>query len=379
MKANDGFPNTSFQKQAILGIGREHTSNPQEWASRLKGPKTGFSLGITDFGNLGSLGLAFTAMPIIEFKAFGSEKLKVLSGAGISYFTKKYHPEANPVNRAVTTDLSMSFRMYFNYELVSTENIDWRVGFGYSHHSNGHTKLMNNGFNSILISLSTDIHPFPSTIQQEKSIIKYENTIYDYFSLRSGLGQNAFAISFNDRKDVYSFSMEYGRVYNKTFKVGIGLYYRFYEHYYNYIRENGSLTQSGREFEHYRNNPWHYATNLGLSINGEVFLNHVGIDFQVGYNLYKPSYKIDWRINKGWDNTPQDIPESWELGELDSYFKLKYRISTRLGLKYYLFGMEGKPVHNFYIGAHINANLGQADFSELSFGYVHSFNFRKKN
>ena len=379
LRANYGFPKTNFQKQVVFGIGRDHTYNPQEWAHRLKGPKTWVSLGITDFGNIDRLGLAFTAMPIIEFNAFRSEKIKISGGSGISYFTQKYHPEANPDNRAVTTDFSWAVRMNFIYEILATENIDWRVGLGYSHHSNGHTKLMNNGYNSILISLSAAINPLPLNGQQEKAIFKHENTIYDYFEVRSGLGQNAFAIAFNNRKEVYSFSGEYGRVYNNTFKVGIGLYYRFYEHYYNYIRNNGSLTQTGREFDHYQNNPWHYATNLGLSLNGEVFLNHVGIDLQMGYNIFKPSYKIDWRINKGWTDTPQDIPEYWELGEFNTKFKLKYRISSRIGLKYYFMGMESKPVNNFYIGAHVNANLSQADFTELSFGYVHSFNYRKLN
>lgn len=155
------------------------------------------------------------------------------------------------------------------------------------------------------------------------------------------------------------------------------IYYRFYEHYYNYIQNNESLTQPGWEFEHYHYNPWHYATSLGLRINGEVLLNHVGIEVQVGYNLYKPSYKIEWRINNGWENTPQEIPEKWKLGELDSYFKWKYRISSKLGIKYYLIGLENKPQNNFYFGANLNANLGQADFTELSLGYVHSFNFKK--
>lgn len=34
------------------------------------------------------------------------------------------------------------------------------------------------------------------------------------------------------------------------------------------------------------------------------------------------------------------------------------------------------PENNFYIGAHINSNLGQADFSEISLGYIYNLNFR---
>ena len=217
---------------------------------------------------------------------------------------------------------------------------------------------MNNGLNSFLISISADINSLTKENPHEKTDYKYKNTVDNYLEMRTGMGENAFAIAFNDRKNVYRFSGEYGSVYNNTFKIGLDFYYHFYEHYYNYIRKHESLTQAGRQFEHYQINLWHNATNLGLSLNGEILLNHFGIEMQVGFNFHKPSYKIDWRINKGWKNTPQDIPESWQIGELDSYFKLKYRISSRLGLIYYFFGMESKPENNFYEGAHINANLG---------------------
>ncbi len=90
----------------------------------------------------------------------------------------------------------------------------------------------------------------------------------------------------------------------------------------------------------------------------------------VGANLHKPAYDIDWRINQGWDNTPRDIPEEWMLGEYNSKYKLKKLIATRLGLRYYLFGNDSTPIHNIFAGASINANLGQADFTEVSVGYV---------
>jgi hypothetical protein len=43
-----------------------------------------------------------------------------------------------------------------------------------------------------------------------------------------------------------------------------------------------------------------------------------------------------------------------------------------LGLRYYAITAKKAPQHNVFVAANINANLGQADFSELSFGYVYS-------
>ncbi len=380
MEANDGFPNTELQKQLILNFGRNHSENPQQWAQQLKGPKTGLSFGVTDFGNLDSLGVAFTVAPFIEFRAFGIDRFKILASMGASYFSKKFHPDTNPQNRAVTTDVTWAFRMYFYYQLFSTKQIDWRAGLGYSHHSNGHTRLLNQGYNSFLVSLSADIKHILKQPENKKLAIpiKHQSTVYNYLAVRTGLGQNVFALAFNDKRNVYTLAAEYGRVYNNTFKVGVGFYYRFYQHYYDYIDGNESLVQPGREFDYFRSNPVYYASNLGISLHGEIFLNHVGIDLQLGYNFHKPAYKMDYRINEGWKDPPREISKAWKLGVLDSKFKKKYRISSRLGLKYYLIGMEKAPKNNLYVGAHLNANLGQADFTELSLGYVHNFNFRER-
>ncbi|MGJ8667613.1 MAG: acyloxyacyl hydrolase [Patiriisocius sp.] len=373
--SNDNFPETGLHKQLLVTIGRNHQNNPQEWAQRLKGVRTGIGFGISDFGNLDSLGIALTVIPQIQFNAFGSERFSVTTGMGASYFTKNYDSITNPNNRAVTTDYTWAFRLFLNYNFLKTQSLDWNIGAGYSHHSNGHTKLDNQGYNSFLVSLSAAINN-PFKISEENVTLPkktFERSHYSYFSLRGGLGWNVLALAFNDNREVYSLSAEYGKVYNNTWKVGLGLNYRFYEHYYDYIEGNESLVQDGREFEDYKEHPVWNSSAISLALNGEVLLNHVGIAFQVGYNFHKPAYKIDWRINEGWDNTPREIPESWMLGEFGTKFKLKHRISSRLGAKYYFIGTEKRPLHNIFIGAHLNANLGQADFSEVGFGYVYSF------
>lgn len=381
-EANSNFPEHSFQKQLLFNFGWEQDGNPQEWAQRLKGPRTGISLGLADFGNLDSLGVAITAMPFIEFNVFGRKNLKVVVGTGASYFNKKYNAETNPNNQAVTTDLTWSFRLFMHYQVLTTKRLNWRLGGGFFHHSNGHTKLPNQGYNSFLVSLSADIKnptkKFPSLLPKET----FEKSSYYYYSFRSGYGANVLGKpeEFNTKKGIYTLAGTVGKVYNNTFKVGLGFYYRYYQHYYDYIKNNESLVQEGREFDYFTESPWRYATNFGISINGEVLLNHFGIDLQIGINLHKPAYAIDWRINQGWSVVPRVIPEvsNIVLGELDSKYKLKKTISSRLGLNYYLLGTKDAPKNNVFVGFHLNSNLGQADFTELSLGYVHNFGVRQK-
>ena len=379
-ESNSNFPDRKLQKQFILNFGWDHSNNQQEWAQRLKGPRTGISIGYTNFGNSTHLGSAISLLPFIEFNALKKENLKILVGTGISYFNKKYDLIYNPNNKAVSTDLTWSFRIFSYYKIKTSNKLDWRIGAGYYHHSNGHSRLPNQGYNSFLLSFSADLKNLSGNNHNINAPPKkeYNKSKSDYFSFRFGYGANVLSISFNDKKDIYTVSGEYGKILNNTFKLGVGFYYRFYENYYDYIINNESLVQDGREFDYLKENPKWNASNIGLSLNGEVFLNHFSIDLQVGFNLHKPGYQIDWRINQGWFYVPREIPEGSNivLGEFDSYYELKRLISTRFGLKYYLIGTKKNPKSNIYIGAFINANLGQADFNEISLGYVYRFNFK---
>jgi hypothetical protein len=378
LPSNFGFPETKPHKQLLFNISKNHENTPREWAQRLKGLHTGVSLGLTDFGQLDSLGIAISLIPNLEFNAFKSKRFKILTGLGASYFTKKYDPVTNPNNRAVSTDITWAFRFLIKYKLFSTNNIDWNLGIGLSHHSNGHTKLDNRGYNAIVGSISGALNnPFnnskPQTLINTTPIPLLQNTKYSYLEFRAGHGWNVLAEAFNTTKAVYTISGEYGYVFNNVFKLGLGTHYRFYQHYYDYINNNESLVQGSREFEYLKQNPFKNATSLSLYLNTEILLDHFGLDFSVGYNLNKEAYQIDWRINEGWVNTPREIPEGWVLGEFNTKYNLKKSINTRLGIKYYLLSTHKKPKHNPYMAVHLNSNLGQADFTEITLGYTYSF------
>ena len=243
---------------------------------------------------------------------------------------------------------------------------------GYFHHSNGHTKLPNQGFNSFLLSLSKKIQfktSEPNIIDKDFSP---KTTKTNYYSVSFGAGINALSIPeiFNNKQPVYSLSISRGKILNNTFKIGFGAYYNFYRHYYDYISNNESLVQDGREFNYLKSYPIWNASVLGVFANGELILNHIGIDVRLGLNIFKPAYKIDRRINQGWYFFPRNFEadSGLPLGEFDTQFYLKRYISSRLGLNYYIFSTNKMPKHNFFFGIHINTNLGQADFTENEHG-----------
>ena len=288
----------------------------------------------------------------------------------------KYDEESNPFNQAITTNINWSFRSFLYYDVFKTTTIDWRIGLGYLHHSNGHTNLPNQGLNSLAASISAKInsHKQPETIRQPHTFKSKSET---YLSTRFSLGQNVLSEKFNTKKEVYSFAMSAGKIINNTFKFGGGFYYRFYEHYYDYINNNEVLVEE--QYPHFTDNPYGYATNFGLFATSELLLDHIGFEFDLGLNIYKPFYKIDWQLNHGYSYENENGDTFQVLGELNWYYEIKRTVSARMGLKYYLWSTNTARTHNLFIGAHINANLGQADFTELSFGYVYRFNLKEKN
>jgi hypothetical protein len=377
--ANENFPDHNTPFQLLLNFGWDHRYNAQEWAQRLKGPTTGLSLGISDFGNKESLGNAITLMPFIEFNALRMKRLKIKFGMGGSYFTEKYDPITNPNNQGITTDLVWSFQSFFHYQVLNGEKLDWRLGVGYFHHSNGHTRLLNQGLNLFMFSLSADIKTLDREFDDKAPlIVQYDTSKSNYISFNAGYGINVLSTAFNDKKPVYTVSGEVGKLWNKTYKVGIGFYYRLYQHYYDYIENNEFLVRSGEEFDYFKEDPWRYATNFGIHTSAEVLLNHIGIHIEIGLNLHKPGYQIDWRINEGWDNVPREIPPWYQLGEFDSKYKLKKTLATRMGMRYYLINTSKSPTNNLFIGFHINSNGGQADFTDVRIGYQYTLKRKKR-
>lgn len=372
-ESNSNFPEMATTFGLFVNFGKFQNENTQEWAYRLGFPKTGIAIGVVDYGNSEFLGQAYTVLPNAEFNILGRTRRSFTMNVGLggSYFNKKFDNIENPLNQAVSTDLTWTFRLFFHYKLYESETIQWRLGGGFLHHSNGHTRLPNNGYNSLLGSISAIIGTKKTEISNEGGSKDFQKSSQYYISPRFGIGTNILSLVYNDKKEVYTVGISAGKQLHKTFKFGIGFSYRYYEHYYDYIIQNESLVQDGREFEDLKNNPIWSASNLTLFAEGEFLLNHIGVTFLIGANIHKPAYDIDWRINQGWDNTPRDIPENWMLGEYNSKFNLKKLLATQLGLRYYLFGNETNPTHNIYAGASINANLGQADFTELALGYVY--------
>jgi hypothetical protein len=125
---------------------------------------------------------------------------------------------------------------------------------------------------------------------------------------------------------------------------------RFYQHYYYQIKtgSDSSLLQK----------PKLNSSNLYFFIGFELLTGHLGMDIEGGLNLFKPFFRTHYETMH--DNIGL---EYW----------LKQLFNSRMGFNYYLINTNKNPRNNLYIGININANFGQADFSEICLGVTHFF------
>ncbi len=349
--------NTGQKPQLVFGMSYEHKNNDNsiEWQSILKNPTTGVSLYYANYGTK-TKGSSISLIPFVAFHPLKNQKWTTKFGMGISYFDTKYHPINNVNNKAISSDFTWAIQGIVYYD-ATFNNIDLRLGLGAFHHSNGHTKLPNQGLNSALFSVSTAFdlknkkQKKNNTVFDKLTVKKYSNKFY---GVRFGNGIQTFLFENSKLKNIYSASINGGVFYKNVVKLSLGANYRFYEHYYDYIVENNT--------EPYIKKPKWNASSVYLSVGVEVMLGYVGIDWEGGLNVHKPFYKEHYKL-QNFNNTTK--------------YTLKKMFLGRLGMKLYVINTKKKPKNNIYLAAHINSNLSQADFSELSIGFTRNI-FKNK-
>ena len=358
LPANSNFPDTRLQTSLALSFGK-YMFNPKKiWAVYYNYPMVGITFSKTSFGNDATLGNAYTLMPFISLNT--SKKLRnsfnIKLGLGVSYFTNHFDKYENPENKAIGSNFTWAFQTSLYFNLVATKHFTLNIGGGFIHHSNGHTQLPNLGLNSFLASISSVVFLSPLDDyhfkKYEKPDIKKSKQFF--IEIRNGIGMHELGDTDTQlarlKKSVYSTAVGGGIIFKKMVKIKAGFTYRFYQHYYSYILEN--------EPENYIDSPILSSSNLFIYGGFEFLIGHFSIDGELGLNIYKPFYK-----------------EHSSRFENDGKFSytLKRVFASRLGLRFYAISTAKNPSNNVFVGVHINANMGQADFSEVSFGFIHTF------
>jgi hypothetical protein len=353
VKTNSFFPETNFQKRYLINFGRIHTDSTS-WAGFFSYPASGFSLAFSKLGNDTVFGNAYGILKYIEFRPGRNltNSLNFQIALGASYFDLPYHSEFNPLNKALGSHINWSFRLFAYYNFHTSRRLIFRLGGGYLHSSNGHVRLPNFGLNSGAMSFSVLFVGKSPDLPAALPKTPPDKTQNFTVELRQGFGFHALGGTAGPPdspvKAVYTSELSAGIIFRQYLKFYGGFSYRHYAHFSDYF----STTQVGKGFE------FPYNGNLYFFLGLELLMGNVSMDMNAGLTIFKPFYR-------DFDNLYQNSKP------LD--YTLKYLFPTRLGLKYYLLKTQYHPKNNFYFGAAINANFGEADFTEFSLGFVRTF------
>jgi hypothetical protein len=348
------FPETTFQHAAALNIGVVN-KDTAKWGKYYNSPESGVMLLYSTLGNNEVLGHQFGILPFVSFRVFNKLKspLQLKIGAGASFFTHRFDSIGNPQNEIIGSQFTWDVKFFLYKSIYKNNGFNLKLGAGFSHESNGHTRLPNLGVNSPMASISgqfynkkEDNHFKPTRIKrQNESPKKY------YITIEEGLGfheqDETEGPMMGELKPVYSADLSAAILFNKHIKLRGGFTYRYYQTYYDHIIQTNDTSLI--------NDPNSNSSNLSFYLGNEFLMGHVSIDMLLGVNLHKPFY--------------EKYNPSTAIGTT-----LQKRLLTRIGANLYLINTHKLPKHNVFIGAHIKANMAKADYTDITIGYTFNLN-----
>lgn len=348
----NNFPENNFYRGVTLNFGWQ-TNGKKPWHYHYNLPKTGIAIAIAQPGNNDVFGTQINVFPFITINAT-KNKNKIFDfkfGIGASYFTKYYDSITNPLNLDVGSHFSWFFYAFMNHQWKINDFNDGYFGAGFMHSSNGHTQLPNYGLNSAMLSLGV-IHYFSERkFLQQKYFADTTNNHWGIW-LRSSVGFHERGSTTRpiggEKYGVYSHAAGITFTYRDFTRFRGGFCYKFYDSYYDFIL-NDSISYKNPKLE---------SSAFSFYLGTEFLIGRISIDIEGALHLYRPFYKRFYDI--------------YEHSSKFDYF-LKNTFVTRLGLNVFLFRFEEKRKLNPFFGTHINANFGQADFTDFSVGAVWNF------
>ncbi len=303
-----------------------------------------------DLGNKKVLGKLYGVSSGFRWSQSLSNRFTVSEQAlfGAAYFTRPFNEKSNPENITIGSSLTplASARLSLEYHINPFFSI--LANYGILHASNGHYQLPNLGVNLPVFGLSIKYKPVPAVLTQdvEESITTNKKI---HFAARLSLGHNEQGSSTGPvngpKYPIYLASFFLHKNYSHVARWHAGVEGYYNSGVYDFITSQDYYETRQRE-----------KSFAGLLILGNEFLfGHVSMVTQGGLYLYNPFYHDRYD-----DLYPEGDTKAW----------LKTRFTARLGFQYYLRDAVLHPRHNIFIGWYVKTNFGQADFMELSMGYL---------
>lgn len=320
------------------------------WHRKYFYPEVPVHIWYGDLGNKKVLGKIFGVNSGFRFTQTLSNKFALNEQTlfGAAYFTKPYNEKNNPENITIGYAVTPLASARLSLEYFINPYISVMANYGVLHASNGHYQLPNLGINLPVFGLSFRYKPYPATlIQDKKDSVVVNKKIH--FAARLSLGHNEQGASTGPvngpKYPVYLASFYIHRNYSSITKYHAGIEGYYNTGVYDFITSQDYYQNKQRE-----------KSFAGLIFLGNEFLfGHVSMVTQGGLYLYNPFYHDRYK-------------QLYIDGDTKAW--LKTWLTARFGFQYYLKDATIHTRHNFFAGWYVKTNFGQADFMEVSAGYL---------
>jgi hypothetical protein len=347
---SDSFPKRDVMFLSQLSFDRQ-TLGQKYWHGAYHYPQIGASAFFGNLGNSRELGQVFGIVPSVTFNTSktGVWNAKISLGIGLAYFNKPFDAVSNKENVLIGSHITnLSFaQLYFSKNI--SQKVDFTYGISAVHASNGHYQIPNVGLNapSVFVGLKYFPQRIPIAYPEFVRETKPQNL---RFNIKVGIGVHEFAETTKptgtSKYAVYTGLFYLSKKFGKMSNVHLGVSGKYYNSYYQYYRRDSVF-----------NSKLHLKSSVFSLLAGHEFLfGRFTFLTQACLDVYFPEYK----------------PYTQMVGKEQhgfSFFVERW-FSTRLGMQYYLKDTFENTRNNFFVGAYINANFGEADFIELGAGYV---------
>ena len=342
----DSFPKISPALINELKIGHK-TLGAKNWHQFYNYPEVAISIFEGSLGNKKQFGNITGILPNINFVLKSSHNnLKLSLGWGIAYFNRPYDSIDNPHNILIGSHITHFASITMYYELYLNNNFYIDLSGAYLHASNGHYQIPNGGMNLGTVSLG--VKKYFKKTEHSSKLIKSEKREKKDIYLKFGLGVHEFAGTLyptgTPKYKIYTVTALFSWNYKPFIKYFIGFTGKYYEAFKTTI-VNENL---------YPKNIVLKSSILTFVLGNEFQFGNFAIYTYGGLNVYTP-FVLQYVYKKD------------HIYNIDNI--LEVFISSKLGMRYYFFNPQTSK-RNFFISWAIKANFGNADFTELSAGFV---------
>lgn len=320
------------------------TNGKKIWNHNYNFPQAGVSLIFGILGNSSVIGNAYAIMPNMAFNSGRNFEMRL--GHGFAYYPLVFDSVTNPTNTLISSHITNIGSFSLTYRKKINDKLVIKAGASSFHFSNGHYQLPNIGINTLMATVG--IKYFPGGISAKPERIKTPVEKHPVrFNVRFGAGSHEFGNELGPvggpKYPVYASSIYLSKLVGRLSNVHAGVTGRYYTNYFEFISDS-NVYASNRHLK---------SSAFSVMLGHEFMCGKFSLLTQGSVNVYNPFYIYYLRYNQ---NTVFKFVETW--------------FNSRLGFQYYFRDPYAEHRFNMHTGIYINANFGQADYAELSVGFV---------